>query len=421
MAIGLNPTLDRFVNWANQDGIGKTDLVHAAKAQGTTGGAKVVLAGNTGDGIGFFASRRRSADTRDLNNATRELFKKAVMDLFHAKTIDEVPKSVRDKMKLGDYDGKGHPLSAHRIRSVAKAAKLALAAQGFAVSGSGEVATIIKRTLNAKMATLHGTKDEKAIALKNEIDQKAKNRYNMFFALDMKDMQNGTGSQFDKDHVRLPVAPTFKIGDETLTFNNDTPIGEKQDIIAKFVRKDRNAKFADLKGADLNKAYAVMSIIAQRFGICMQEGVLKSLMTGQMNVPPIQIGQPGRDPANSPLTLSFGDDGSLRVHYVSLHDKPQIRHEGANFTRLFTEFDKGSSVTLTADFAIDAEELEKIASADYTQFDDAASEAAMNGRMDADEAGAAAMGQFRFGDGVKVSVSCTTVLKGGKLMIDQEF
>ena len=39
MAIGLNPTLDRFVNWANQDGIGKTDLVHAAKAQGTTGGA----------------------------------------------------------------------------------------------------------------------------------------------------------------------------------------------------------------------------------------------------------------------------------------------------------------------------------------------------------------------------------------------
>ena len=202
MAIGLNPTLDRFVNWANQDGIGKTDLVHATKAQGTTGGEKVVLAGNTGDGIGFFASRRRSADTRDLNNATRE---------------------------------------------------------------------------------------------------------------------------------------------------------------------------------------------------------------------------PGRDPANSPLTLSFGDDGSLRVHYVSLHDKPQIRHEGANFTRLFTEFDKGSSVTFTADVEINAEELEKIAAADYTQFDDAASEAAMNGRMDTDEAGAAAMGQFRFGDGVKVSVSCTTVLKGGELMLEEVF
>ena len=421
MAIGLNPTLDQFVNWANQAGIGKTDLVHATKAQGATGDAKIAIVGNTGDGIGFFASRRRSADTRDMNNATRELFKKAVMDLFHAKTIDEVPKSVRDKMKLDDYDGEGHPLSAHRIRSVAKAAKLALAAQGFAVSGSGEVATIIKRTLNAKMATLHGTKDEKTIALKNEIDQTAKNRYNMFFALDMKDMQNGTGSQFYKDHVRLPVAPTFKIGNETLTFNSDTPIGEKQDIIAKFVRKDRNAKFADLKGADLNKAYAVMSIIAQRFGICMQEGALKSLMTGQMNLPPIQIGQPGRDPANSPLTLSFGDDGSLRVHYVSLHDEPQITHEGTNFRRVFSEFDKGSSVTFTADFEIDAEELEKIASADYTQFDDAASEAAMQGRMNADEAGAAAMGQFRFGDGVKVSVSCATVLKGGELMLDEVF
>ena len=87
----------------------------------------------------------------------------------------------------------------------------------------------------------------------------------------------------------------------------------------------------------------------------------------------------------------------------------------------YVEFDAGSSVTFSADVEIDAEELEKIANADYTQFDDVASEAAMNGRMDADEAGAAAMGQFRFGDGVKVSVSCATVLKGGELMSEDVF
>ena len=420
MAIQFNPTLNQFVNWANQDGIGKTDLVHATKTQGTTGDAKIAMSGNTNDGIGFFAWRRRGADTKDMNNATRELFKKAVMELFHAKTIDDVPKSVRDKMKLSDYDGNGHPLSAHRIRSVAKAAELALEARGLAVSGSGEAAAIIKNAVNAKLATLHGTKNEKAVALTNKIDQIAKDRYNLYFALDMKEMQNGVASQFEKDHVRLAVAPKFKIGDETLTFDRNTPLGEKQDIIAKFVRKDRNAKFADLKGADLNKAYAVMSILAQRFGICMLEGVTRSLMTGQMNLPPIQIGQTGRDSANSPLTLSFGDDGSLRVHYDSFYDKPQITHQGTNFTRIFDGFDKGSSVTLTADVEIDAEELEKIASADYTQFDDAASEAAMQG-PDADEAGAAAMGQFRFGQGVKVCVACTTRLKGGELMIDQEF
>ena len=64
------------------------------------------------------------------------------MDLFGAKTIDEVPKSVRDKMKLSDYDGKGHPLSAHRIRSVAKAAKIALTAQTFSVSGNSDVVDV---------------------------------------------------------------------------------------------------------------------------------------------------------------------------------------------------------------------------------------------------------------------------------------
>ena len=34
MAIAFNPTLDQFVNWANQGGIGKTDLVHAARDAG---------------------------------------------------------------------------------------------------------------------------------------------------------------------------------------------------------------------------------------------------------------------------------------------------------------------------------------------------------------------------------------------------
>ena len=102
--------MNQFVNWANQDGIGKTDLVHAKKTEGRLDNAKVALSGNTADGIGFFASRRRSADIKELNNATRELFMKAVMDLFHAKTIDGVPKSVRDKMKLVDYDDGAVPL-----------------------------------------------------------------------------------------------------------------------------------------------------------------------------------------------------------------------------------------------------------------------------------------------------------------------
>lgn len=72
MAIAFNPTLDQFVNWANQGGIGKTDLVHATKTQGTAGDEKVTVAGNANDCIGFFASRRGvvcAADAQGLPEA----------------------------------------------------------------------------------------------------------------------------------------------------------------------------------------------------------------------------------------------------------------------------------------------------------------------------------------------------------------
>ena len=38
-----------------------------------------------------------------------------------------------------------------------------------------------------------------------------------------------------------------------------------------------------------------------------------------------------------------------------------------------------------------------------------------------DEDAAATMGQYRFGEGVKVSVSCTAVLNGGELEFENEF
>jgi hypothetical protein len=421
MAIEFNATMNQFVNWANRDGIGKTDLVHAKKTQGTLDNVKVAMSGNTADGIGFFASRRRSADIKELNNATRELFMRAVMDLFGATTIDGVPKSVRDKMKLSDYDGEGHPLSAHRIRSVAEAARIALASRAFSVRGSGEAATAVKNVFNAKMATLHGSKNDKMAALKSEMDRIAKNRFNLAFASDMKDQQEGHASQFDLDHYRLLLTPKFKIGNETLTFDANTPLAEKQDVIAKFVRKDMNAKFADLQGADLHKAHAVMSILAQRFSIAMLDGVTKALSAGPTSDAPIVFGQPSRTARNTRLSLSFDDAGALRVRFATLLDNPQITHSGPHFHKVYAGFKTGSSVNLAADVEIPADEFEKIANADYTQFDETAPQAVMHRQPDEDVAGTEAMGPFRFGPGVRTSVSCSTVVHGGGLLVDDEF
>ena len=420
MAIEFNSTLNQFVNWANQDGIVKTDLVHVTKTQGATGDAKITVAANKNDGIGFAAWRRRGADVKDLNNATRKLFMQAVMDLFGAKTINDIPKSVRDKMKLDDYDGEGHPLSAHRIRSVANAARIALAYRAFSVSGSGEAATMLKGVVNAKMATLQGSKSEKAVALKNEMDRRTKKSFNLGFATDMKELQGNVGSQFSKDHNRPHLVPKFKVGNETLTFDGKTPFGEKQDIIAKFVKKDMNATFADLKGADLNKAYAVMAIYAQRFAIAILDGITNSLAATPTSLAPIQFIQ-SNDASKSTLEFSFGDDGAFCVHFTNLYDNPQIMKNGEHFRRVFGECNTGSSVNIVADVKIDADEFEKLANTDYTQFDDTVPTAVMPREQEEEIAGVGEKGKFRFGEGVNVSVSCTAVLNGGQVVLDDEF
>ena len=70
-------------------------------------------------GFGLFGFRRK--DQQDLNNATRTLFKQTVLDALGLKDENELPKSVKDAMKLSDYHNKGRPLTARRIIAVVDA------------------------------------------------------------------------------------------------------------------------------------------------------------------------------------------------------------------------------------------------------------------------------------------------------------
>ena len=48
------------------------------------------------------------------------------------------------------------PVAAYRIRTVAKAAKIAIASKAFTVKGSSGAATVLKSAINKKLSTLHG-------------------------------------------------------------------------------------------------------------------------------------------------------------------------------------------------------------------------------------------------------------------------
>jgi len=87
------------------------------------GERRTIVVKNDGDEIRSFTNPffSRKQTQRDLNNEVRDLFKETVLKICGAKTLDDLPKAVRDVMKKGDYDNDGHPLSVRRIRAVTSA------------------------------------------------------------------------------------------------------------------------------------------------------------------------------------------------------------------------------------------------------------------------------------------------------------
>ena len=74
------------------------------------------------DGCGQVWRRKGS---RAVNNEVRELFLRSVLAVCGVTSKEQLPLSVREALKGGDYDGKGHPLSARRIIAVTNAIKTA--------------------------------------------------------------------------------------------------------------------------------------------------------------------------------------------------------------------------------------------------------------------------------------------------------
>ncbi|MBR6074513.1 MAG: hypothetical protein IKP87_04345, partial [Victivallales bacterium] len=106
---GYNDAFKAFTDFATHAKSGST----IAQVGGTGPLAGRTIVAKTG--FDFIGNVGRRQESRDVNNAVRDLFKQAIADMFGGP--DKIPESVRDAMKLSDF-GKGKPLTARRILAV---------------------------------------------------------------------------------------------------------------------------------------------------------------------------------------------------------------------------------------------------------------------------------------------------------------
>ena len=103
---------DQFVQFANRqaNAAKSTTVARLDSSDGTL--ATRTISSTTDDKV---HALKRSADTKAANNAVRDIFKKAVADMFGGES--RIPESVRKAMTMKDYNV-GKPLTARRIIAV---------------------------------------------------------------------------------------------------------------------------------------------------------------------------------------------------------------------------------------------------------------------------------------------------------------
>ena len=114
---GYSATFKAFTDFAAKNiEAGQNKAIARASADVQTGAlaGRTVTASSTDSLRGIF-KWFRAADDQKANDATRTIFKNAIIDMFGGES--KIPDSVKAAMKLADY-GQGKPLTARRILAV---------------------------------------------------------------------------------------------------------------------------------------------------------------------------------------------------------------------------------------------------------------------------------------------------------------
>ena len=309
---------------------------------------------------GLFNRVERHQDQKDLNDATRAVFRQAVIDIF-GTSINDVPEKVQSEMILSDY-GKGKPLTARRILAVNKAinAELKKFAKPFGFTG-GAAPTII--SLVAKDSGLTN------IANPVETFQSRVNRHAKASVTTLIATQMSKNKSYDTFSVDVARGMGVTLGGKKVKTRDPAAARNK---IVQFLTGNKRATFETVDQATQRKVGVLMSLMHQgSFGIAM-----------------CAVGN-GFDPEDN-TTKFIGVEGTAmggnqtNAFSVTMDRHGNVTIKGtAKFTRhtslLATDGRRnnlskatdndGSYIKYDVEIKISAQDMNKFAEADWTQCD----------------------------------------------------
>lgn len=341
-----------------------------------TGGGSVVIHLHDGEKLKCDYSRTdtprslshfmflRSGDEKRLNNETRALFKQTVIGIF-GKSIDDVPKSVRDAMNLDKFDNSGKPLTARRIIAVSTAIqdalkpKLEATAQRFGITGgaAGEILSSIgvdgslTNAVDPAGAFKERTNRHATASITTHIASRAKDKfdYKNFTA----DFNRGMG---------------LTLGGTKLTTKSPA---EAVDKVVQFLTGRDDATMDNVDETTRRKAAILMSILNQGALACIMTGVNNGFdPTAKQSQLGVNVMTAYGGNQEDFFSVSKDKDGNLSITGQVVFTGGLLLQfvNGDNISNKVTGND-GSFATYSGKISLSAADLDKLANADWEKLD----------------------------------------------------
>ena len=309
---------------------------------------------------GLFNMASRSQDKKELNNATRAIFKQAVIDIFGG-SINDVPKSVQSAMELGKFDGVGRPLTARRILAVNKAIDAELKALGkqFGITGAAapEIVSIIADGSGLEKAA------DPAGAFKTRVNRHAKANVTTLIAGQM----SGAKS-YHSFSVDIQRGMGLSLGGKKI---NTRDPAVARDKIVQFLTGDKHATFDTANEATQRKASVLMSVLHQgSFGSAMS--AVGHAFDPEAKNPVFQVAEGtnmGGDQTNG-FAVTKDDDGNITIKGTTKFTRhfALTAFNGQKGLSNATDND-GSYAKYEVEIKIPATDMNRFASVDWSQCD----------------------------------------------------
>ncbi|MBQ6137903.1 MAG: hypothetical protein IJI73_11095 [Kiritimatiellae bacterium] len=325
------------------------------------GGDAITCSYSTADAPrGLFNRASRHQDQTDLNNATRAIFKQAVIDVF-GTTIDDVPKSVRTAMELDRFNNSGKPLTARRILAVNKAinAELKAFAKQFGITGAAasEIVSIVADGSGLEKAA------DPAGAFKTRVSRHAKANVAMLIAGQM-----SGATSYDSFSADIKRGMTVSLGGKKVKTRDPDAARDK---IVQFLTGDKRATFDAAGEATKRKASVLMSVLHQgAFGSAMTS--MGHAFDPEAKSPIFQAGEGvnmGGDQTNG-FSVTKDADGNITIKGTTKFTRhfSVVAANGRKMLNNATD-DDGSYAKYEVEIKIPASDMDKFAGADWSQCD----------------------------------------------------